>query len=113
MIGPGNVPRQMHEDETLRLIDLADERGWVQNDDFLRCTIQGPALVVFSGSIVHFNRIDGFPDDCFYDAGEDRERYPGALFVHNCGFESCVFLNVGFTGPADHLHDFKNHFGPL
>ena len=52
-----DVPRHMHEGETLRLIDLADERGVIENHDFLRCTIQGPALVAFNGGTVHENRL--------------------------------------------------------
>jgi hypothetical protein len=88
---PENAPREMHEGETLRLSDYADERGWVQNHDFLRCTIQGPALVVFGGTIVHSNQIDGFPDECFYDAGENREWYPGAFFVTNAGLSRAPF----------------------
>ena len=109
MSGPEDALRQVHEGETLRISDLADERGVVQNHDFLRCTIQGPALLVLSGGIFHSNRIDGFPDACFYDAGEDRERYPGAVIVYQCAFESCTFLNLGFTGPPEYLRAFKDH----
>ena len=112
MTAPEGSPRVMHEGETLRIIELVDERGWVENHDFLRCTIWGPAVVMFSGGTMQFNRIQGFPDECFYEAGEDRERYAGVVILRNCAFESCTFLNVGFTGPPDHLKDFRESFEP-
>lgn len=113
MTSPENAPRQVHEDESIRISELADEQGWVRNHDFLRCTIQGPALLVLSGGVVHFNYIDGFPDECMYYVEEGRERYSGAIIAFRCGFESCTFLNVGFTGPSDHLDAFKEAAGPL
>ena len=113
MTGSDNIRRQHHEGETLRLIDLADERGLVEHHDFLRCTIHGPALVVFAGGMMHFNRFEGAPDKCFYDVGEDRERYIGAIVVHQCQFESCTFWNVGFTGPPESLGAMKDSFKPL
>jgi hypothetical protein len=113
MTGPESTPRQMHEGETLRLIDLANAQGFIRNHDFLRCYLQGPALLVLSGGIVHFNYIDGFPNECFYEVEEDRERYPGAIIAFDCGFESCTFVNVGFAGPSDNLAAFKSSVGPL
>jgi hypothetical protein len=112
MTEPEDAPRQTHEGITLRLSDLADEQGVIRNHDFLSCEIRGPAFVMFSG-VLHDNYIDGFPDECFYDVGAERERYVGAIIVYRCGFESCTFLNVGFTGRSDHLNDFKSTFAPL
>ncbi len=113
MTGPEDTPRQIHQGESIRISELVDERGRVQNRDFIRCTIQGPALLMLDGGTVHSNKIDGFPDECLYYVEEGRERYPGAIIVSRCGFDSCIFANVGFTGLPDNLEAFKGGAEPL
>ena len=107
MTGPEDAPRVLHEGEAVRISELVDGKGWLDNHDFLRCTIQGPALLVIHGCIVHENQIDGFPDECFYYVEDERERYVGAIIAFGCGFESCTFANVGFAGPSDNLDAFR------
>ena len=113
MSDPEDAPRQSHEGESIRLSELADEQGVVRNHGFLRCEILGPALVVLSGVYFNENRIDGFPDGCIYDVGEDRQRWVGAIIVDGCPFESCTFSNVGFTGPPEDLRAMKDSISSL
>ena len=108
MTGPEDAPRVLHEGEAVRISELVDGKGWLESRDFLRCTIQGPALLVIHGGAVHHNQIDGLlASECFYYVEDGRERYVGAIIAFGCGFESCTFANVGYAGPSDNLDAFR------
>lgn len=100
-------PPQMHEGEEVEIYTLADESGLIRNHSFLNCEIVGPAVLGTSESVFRFNRTTNKIDYAVFDLKPTQVGIVGALKVHRCSFEYCLFHNVGFATHPDQYERFK------
>lgn len=100
----GNLHAERFEDVDVNLFELyaacAERTGLITGRNFVRCRIQGPAIMLVSAGVTF--------DGCNFGdrAGDMRNlvlrpagpRALGTVPMRDCRFEGCEFFNVGFTG---------------
>lgn len=108
----GDTPKSYsrgYENGIIWLPELAREFGGIVRDiSFLRCQINGPAVVLVSdtteyvGSFTYLSPVADlireFPDSAFWLMPEDQRLSLGALLFEHCRFEDCTFEGVAWAG---------------
>ena len=88
-------------DRVIRIAELAaGEPNWTLHGfHWIRCAIQGPAVIVLSGGRFLRCRYDGPSADALvWEIPESRTAVIGAVSVVDCTFEDCSFTAIGFAG---------------
>ncbi len=105
---PVAVARDLHaarfEDVDVNLFELyaacAERSGLIMGRTFVRCRIQGPAIMLVSAGVqfdgCNFGDRDG--DMRNLVLRPEGPRALGTVPMRDCRFEGCEFFNVGFTG---------------
>jgi hypothetical protein len=97
-------PGLHYEDRLIRLHLLVGDDGMVTGFTFVRCKIQGPAVVVLDDCVLRRNSLGGTPSELLWIVDPtERPSIVGAIGLRECTFESCVFEGVGFAGTAELL----------
>lgn len=107
---PVTVARDLHaarfEDVDVNLFELyaacAERSGLIMGRTFVRCRIQGPAIMLVSAGVMfdgcNFGDRDGDMRNLVLRPAGPRAL--GTVPMRDCRFEGCEFFNVGFTGSA-------------
>ncbi len=103
-------PPQTYEGEEVEIYTLADEYGAVQNHGFVDCTIVGPAVLATSESYWAKNRTTSRLDYVVLDLNPEQTVVNGAILVHRCSFERCLFHRIAFFVHADQREAFRREF---
>ena len=101
----------VHTGETLRLASLVDDwaKPEITNRRFVRCQLEGPAVVFLGGSIITGGVGWGGTVDQVWNVIQGPGIPAGSIAVHDCEFVQCQFLGVGFIGTADAVALAKEH----
>ena len=108
------VDDKTYEDKVIRLKDLVDVNGRMEGFTFLKCHIEGPAVIIGSASEFSENAMNGPPDAVLWEIPQDDEGRVwklGAILVQNCTFRGCEFRNVGLAGPKSFVEQFRGSMG--
>ena len=108
------------EDVAISLVDLHRTRlrkgeAHLQGVSFLRCRIEGPAVMLVVGGCtfngVNFGAKKGM--DTLILRPQSKSGVVGAIPVLDCVFRDCEMFGVGFTGPSDFLDELLTVKGPV
>ena len=100
----GNLHAERFEDVDVNLFELyaacAERTGLITGRNFVRCRIQGPAIMLVSAGVTfdgcNFGDRDGDMRNLVLRPAGPRAL--GTVPMRDCRFEGCEFFNVGFTG---------------
>lgn len=93
-----------HENEVVRLCDLALSNTTVKGHSFTNCRLIGPAVIHLVGNVVM--------DGCNFPQGEaqfwiiDQDFVVGGIALQDTTFTGCGFDGVGIAGPRDLIERF-------
>jgi hypothetical protein len=98
--------RTMYEDRVLKLVELVDSAGRLENAAFIGCQMNGPG-VFFPERCTFSNSSFDTPDveAIIWEVPEGAFKI-GAMHIVNCEFEKCRFSGLGIAAPppmADQL----------
>ena len=81
--------------------DVIDARGYVEDRDFERALILGPAVLTFIENVRFVNSsFAGDPDSLFIEVPQGR-RIQGVVALRNVRFQDCRFENIAFIGTPE------------
>lgn len=87
-------------DITVKMAELAhwrDSGYFVEDHQFTRCKIVGPAVLVIQDGIeLVWNSFQGSPERILWDVRNTR--VIGGIGVRNCRFDTCEFEEIGMAG---------------
>src|SRR5580700_9828465 len=87
--------------EPIRLTALVGTDGTLTDHTFIECHIHGPAVVATVNCRFEQNILGSDPNAFLWPVDtQARPVAAGVVVLLNCLFERCVFVNVGFAGPA-------------
>ena len=90
--------------DTVRIAEQAPD-GFIADQTYEECVIQGPAVLQLGNPQVHF-------EVCEYDEAKDMVFAPveqplhGAIDLMNVTFRRCTFRHVGIVGPQALIDKF-------
>ena len=93
--------RQLHRGETLRVSQLAGDRGLIENHRFEECHLVGPAVVVPLGSTFTSTNFAEAAVDIVWEVDIEHRKPIGAIAFKDCEVVSFQFTNVGFAGTRE------------
>jgi hypothetical protein len=99
-----------HEEEVIRIAELAGDEGVIEGSEFTDCVIKGPAVLVLQGkSSLANNDFEGEIDAILWEIPSKRHHVIGAVLVKDSTFEGCTFMNVGVAGSPTFIRRLRKN----
>lgn len=98
----------IHENEVLRLTDLAVASDAIVGHVFENCLLIGPVVLVIANDVVLEGCHLGPPParQLVWVFADDEQPPLGAVWVPKCRFVNCTFYRVGYAGSSKLLENF-------
>ncbi len=97
-----------YECAVVRITELVGVDGLLDGFTFLKCHIEGPAVIVLSGSRFIGNDLGASSDVLLWELPGDRLNKVGVILAQHCVFEECEFRNVGIAGPRRIVEELRH-----
>src|ERR1017187_7348708 len=99
-------------DKIITLADEASAAGWVEDREFDRAIILGPA-VILPAEKVGFIRtaLSGIPESLFIEIPEGKP-VQGVIGLRNVTFTDCRFQDIAIIGTPDAIREFREGLEP-
>jgi hypothetical protein len=100
---------EIYRDETIRLCELAGDKGYIQGLSFVNCEIRGPAVLAARQTIITDPHWQGKPDSILWEVSPERSASGviGPILALRCSFEGCTFVKVGYAGLKAEIENIR------
>jgi hypothetical protein len=99
---------ETHQSEVIRLALLAGDDAAIRDQEFVDCTIKGPAVIFLGdGARLDHNTLEGGPGVLWELDPAKQPNIVGAILIERTAFVGCTFTNVGIVGPKEVIDKFR------
>lgn len=104
-----------YADQTIRIADLAENARVLSELEFERCEIEGPAVVVPSGSAFvrcSFGALNDDPESIVLRLSPEEGVKQGVIPLDRCSFTDCQFRKIGVALVNEDVEAFLSTLRP-
>ncbi len=88
--------------QVVRVADLTVNAVELRGYTFSNCRIIGPAVLVPVGrTTISHSDLGPSLEAIFWELNATRQAVSGAIWVVDCTFSACAFVDIGFAGPRE------------